>query len=157
MILKLQPLTTEAFVPFGQALCWEPGNVLRHNYAAQLFNDRPAAKPNLRVQRTENTALPMEVTLIERHRHSSQIFAPLSGGPFLVIVFPSDPAGTPLLEKGMAFHARGDQAINYNRDTWHVGFSAYQKPGTFLMLRWEDGGPDNLEFLELSNKITITE
>jgi ureidoglycolate lyase len=155
MILKLQPLTVEAFEPFGQVLSWEPGDHPRRNFAANLFNDRALARPNLRVQRTHNSVLPHTATVIERHRHSSQVFAPLSGGPFLVIVFLSDADGKPVPEKGIAFRARGDQAVNYNRDTWHHGFMAYERPGSFLMLRWDDGTPDDEEFLTLDQPIVI--
>jgi len=60
-----------------------------------------------------------------------------------------------MLESGAAFHARGDQAVNYNRGTWHHGFMAFQRPGTFLMLRWEDGSAEDTEFLPLGEKITV--
>jgi ureidoglycolate lyase len=155
MNLKLRPLTAEAFAPFGQALSWKSGDQLRNNFAAKLFSGRQAAKPNLRIQRTDNVMLPLPITMIERHPQSSQMFAPLSGAPFLVIVFPSDSAGKPMLESGAAFHARGDQAVNYNRGTWHHGFMAFQRPGTFLMLRWEDGSAEDTEFLPLGEKITV--
>jgi ureidoglycolate lyase len=153
--LTLQPLSRNAFAPFGQVLDFFPGDAARRNFAAELFNTRSNAKPNLRVQRTEPTALPHIVTLIERHRHSSQLFAPLSGSPYLVVVFPSAPDGSPLLQLGRAFIAEGDQAINYNRETWHHGFMALQRPGTFLMLRWEDGTSDDEEFLRLPSPIGI--
>jgi ureidoglycolate lyase len=86
--------------------------------------------------------------LIERHRHSSQMFAPLSGGSYLVIVFPSGSNGGPLLEAGYAFIGRGNQGINYNVYTWHHGFVALDAPGVFLMMRWEDGTSADEEFLE---------
>jgi len=155
IVLTLRPLEAEAFAPFGQVLAWREGEHPRRNYAAALFNDRPAAKPNLRVQRTQPTTLPCSIALIERHRHSSQLFAPLSGGPYFVIVFPSDANGDPIVAEGIAFAARGDQAVNYSRDTWHSGFMARERPGTFLMLRWEDGTPGDEEFLTLDVPVTI--
>jgi ureidoglycolate lyase len=155
LTLKVRTLETAAFAPFGQVLCWRPKDHVRRNFAASLFSDRAGAKPNLRVQRTQPTALPHHVTLIERHRHSSQMFAPLSGDPFFVVVFPSDKNGSPLLKDGRAFRAGGDQAINYNVDVWHHSFMAAERPGTFLMLRWEDGMPADEEFLELKAPIRI--
>jgi ureidoglycolate lyase len=153
--LKVQPLEAAAFAPFGQVLEHRAGDHPRRNYAAELFSNRAGALPNLRVQRTEPTPLPLIATKIERHRHSSQMFAPLSGGSFLVVVFPSDDQGQPILDRGLAFAASGNQAINYNRDTWHHPFAAINGPGTFLMLRWEDGSAADEEWLSLPQPIRI--
>jgi ureidoglycolate lyase len=155
MLIKAQPLDADYFAPFGQVLAYMPDLPARRNFAAELFSDRPAARPNLRVQRTQPTPLPHIATMIERHRRSSQMFAPISGGSYLVVVFPSAPDGQPLLDAGSAFVARGDQAINYNRDVWHHGFLALDNPGTFLMLRWEDGTSGDEEFLPLPHPIRI--
>jgi ureidoglycolate hydrolase len=144
-----------AFAPFGQVLAHKRGDSARRNFAAELFNDRVAARPNLRVQRTDPTPLPCFASKIERHRQSSQLFAPISGGRYLVVVFPSASDGHPLIEECRAFVAQGDQAINYNQDTWHHGFLALEQPGTFLMLRWEDGTSADEEFLALPNPIRI--
>ena len=154
-VLKAEPLTREAFAPFGQVLAYEPGDILRNNFAAALFSDRPAARPNLRVQRTEATATPHLARVIERHRRSSQMFAPISGCGCLIVVFPSAADGAPVLAEGRAFVSRGDQAINYNRDTWHHGLMARDPGGVFLMLRWEDGTAEDEEFLTLDQPILI--
>jgi ureidoglycolate lyase len=155
VLIRARPLEPEAFAPFGQVLQHRPGDLLRRNFAADLFSDRPDARPNLRVQRTQPTPLPLTATLIERHRHSSQMFAPLDGGRFLVAVWPSDAEGRPLLGQGRVFVARGDQAVNYNKDVWHHGFVAIEKAGAFLMLRWEDGTTGDEEFLPLPEPILI--
>jgi ureidoglycolate lyase len=155
VILKLRPLEIAAFEPFGQVLSWRPEDHVRRNFAARLFNDRVGARPNLRVQHTEPTALPHQATQIERHRHSSQLFAPLSGGSYFVVVFPSDGAGNPLPHEGRAFLAAGNQAINYNVDVWHHSFMAAERAGTFLMLRWEDGMPSDEEFRALDHPVRI--
>lgn len=155
LVLHTEPLTPEAFAPFGQVLAWREGEHPRRNFAAELFNDRPDARPNLRVQRTQPTPTPHQATVIERHRRSSQMFAPLSGGRYVVVVFPSDAEGRPLVAEGRAFIAEGDQAVNYGVDVWHHGFMAYETAGSFLMLRWEDGTPDDEEFLTLEEPLLI--
>jgi ureidoglycolate lyase len=155
VLIRAQPLDPDAFAPFGQVLQHRPGDLARRNFAAELSSDRHHARPNLRVQRTQPTPLPLTATFIERHRHSSQMFAPLDGGRFLVAVWPSDEKGDPRLDQGQAFLARGDQAVNYNRDVWHHGFVAVEKAGAFLMLRWEDGSPRDEEFLSLTDPIRI--
>lgn len=155
MLIRARPLEPEAFAPFGQVLEHRPGDLARRNFAADLFSDRPAARPNLRVQRTQPTPLPLTATLIERHRHSSQMFAPIDGGRFLVAVWPSNSEGRPVLDQGHAFLARGDQAVNYDRDVWHHGFVAIEKAGAFLMLRWDDGTAGDEEFMSLAEPIRI--
>jgi len=155
LVLKVRPLDRAVFAPFGQVLEHRQGDHPRRNYAAELFNGRAPAVPNLRVQRTEPTSLPLLATRIERHRHSSQMFAPISGGSFLVVVFPSDSESQPILDRGFAFAANGNQAINYNRDTWHHPFVAIFGTGTFLMLRWEDGSAGDEEFFSLPHPIRI--
>jgi ureidoglycolate lyase len=155
MIIKTESLVESEFAPFGQVLACAPHELVRREFAARLFNDRPAARPNLRIQRTEPTPLPYIATKIERHRHSSQMFAPLSGSPYLIVVFPSGSGGQPVVEDGRAFVASGNQAVNYNCDTWHHGFLVLETPGTFLMLRWEDGTTGDEEFLTLPAPIRI--
>ena len=68
-----------------------------------------------------------------------------------------DPSGDdrPVLDKGHAFLARGDQAVNYSKDVWHHGFVALGEAGAFLMLRWEDGTSSDEEFLSLPDPIRI--
>jgi ureidoglycolate hydrolase len=82
------------------------------------------------------------------------MFAPITGGRSLVVVFPSDAAGQPVLDAGRAFIAAGSQAINYNADIWHHGFRALDS-GAFLMLRWDDGTRGDEEFLTLPEPIRI--
>jgi ureidoglycolate lyase len=153
--LRIRRLTRTEFAPFGQVLDFAPGDEARRNFAAELFNGRTDARANLRVQHTDPTPLPHIASIIERHSHSSQLFAPLSGSPYLVVVFPSAEDESPVLSGGHAFLARGDQAINYRQGTWHHGFVALQRAGTFLMLRWEDGTRADEEFFRLSCPIHV--
>jgi ureidoglycolate lyase len=155
MILRACRLDATLFAPFGDVLEQRPGDPARKNFAADLFSDRPEARPNLRIQRTAPTDLPLEAKVIERHRRSSQMFAPMSGCPYLVVVFPSDEAGQPLLERGAAFIAGPGQAVNYAADTWHHPFVALGEGGVFLMLRWEDGTEGDEEFFHLPEPIHI--
>ena len=155
MIIKAQSLNQASFTPFGQVLEFSPDHPEPRDFAAKLFNDRPGAQPNLRVQRHEPTPMPYMAILIERHRHSSQTFVPLSGGSYLIMVFLSDHDGNPVLESGLAFIGAGNQAINYNCDTWHHPFMVLNAPGTFLMLRWQDGTSGDEEFRPLPSPIHI--
>jgi ureidoglycolate lyase len=153
--MRARPLEAAAFAPYGQVLEQKPGDPARKNFAASLYSDRPAARPNLRIQRAAGAALPLTATVIERHRQSSQMFAPMSGCSYLVVVFPPDGERRPLLDQGAAFIAGPGQAVNYDADTWHHPFVALGEGGVFLMLRWEDGTEDDEEFFSLPASIRI--
>jgi ureidoglycolate lyase len=73
-----EPLTAEAFKPFGGVLEGPPtpGRV----YVSEtLANGRAHAPVCLSVATVEpKKDLPLRVTVLERHEHSSQTFVPLS-------------------------------------------------------------------------------
>ncbi len=151
--LVAEPLTAAAFAPFGQvpggsegdARRVNLGTAWRHDHAAALENGRPGARPNLAVFRCDPCTLPFRATLLERHPHSTQLFASLRGGRWLVIVAPTRADGGPD-EAGMrAFACEPGQALNLARGCWHHPVIALAEPAELLMLAWEDGGPGDLE------------
>ncbi|MEC5293671.1 MULTISPECIES: ureidoglycolate lyase [unclassified Aurantimonas] len=101
------------------------------------------------------SAAPLEITLLERHRFSTQTFLPLSAEEYLVIVAPPDGDGTPDLSQVRAFKVPGDAAITYAAGIWHHPMIALRKEGRFAVFMWRDGGPDDEEFMELKNPFLI--
>jgi ureidoglycolate lyase len=122
--LAPEPLTAEAFAPFGSVieasddavkLIINAGHAVRYDRLAEvdvadgggagalsLFRARPLAEPVLR--------------MFERHPLGSQSFMPLSGRPYLVAVAPAgafDPAEIRL------FRAGGHQGVHYRKGVWH--------------------------------------
>ena len=158
-----QPLSAAAFAPFGQVIeapggpgrAVNLGTARRHDWAAALENARPGARPNVAVFRCEPQVLPFAVTLLERHPHSTQMFAALRGGPWLVVVAPDASDGTPDAAGLCAFVARPGQAVNFARGVWHHPVVVLDEPAELLMLAWEDGSPDDCEEHPLAAPLSV--
>jgi len=150
-----EPLTAEAFAPFGRVieasddavrLDINQGHAIRYDRLAELdvaegggagvislFRARPLAEPVLRV--------------FERHPLGSQTFMPLSGRPYLVAVAPAgdfDPAAIHL------FRADGHQGVHYRKGTWHHFLLVLDADSDFLVI--DRAGPgDNCDELALGS------
>ncbi len=147
MEIEAQPLTPEAFAPFGDviALPEVPG---RTYHEEALGNLRPAARPSLSVSlRPETPDRPLWAELLERHEFSSQTFMPLDVARWLVVVAPHAAAGGPDRAAVKAFVATGRQGVTYRPNTWHHGLTVLDRPGRFAVFMWRDGGPGDEEFV----------
>ncbi|MDH3967321.1 MAG: ureidoglycolate lyase [Rhodospirillales bacterium] len=155
MIVKAKPLTAEAFMPYGQVLMAKGDGPQRREFAAEMQNLRPDAKPNLTFMRVPVAQPPLLITALERHRFSNQAFVPLCGTRHLIAVCPSASDGEPELADLRAFVADGSQAVNYNADVWHAPRAALGAPGQFVMFRWDDGSPEDTETRTLAAAINV--
>jgi ureidoglycolate lyase len=145
-VLRVRPVDREAFAPYGQLL-ESPGETWRLDFAARLDNARPSARPNLALVRVEPSPLPLRLDRLERHPHSSQAFFPLDLDAYLVVVCRSYAEGRPDPSTLAAFSVRRAQAINYAAGTWHHGMATLGgHGGTFAMLIFEDGSPEDCHF-----------
>lgn len=148
-----EPLGASAFAPFGQVVAAPAEPARRVNLGTAGRSDRvvvpestrPAAGPNVAVFRCDPQELPFRVTLFERHPHSTQLFASLRGGDWLVVVAPPGPGGGPDADRARAFRCGPGQGVNLARGVWHHPVIALGAPAELLMLAWEDGGPGDCE------------
>lgn len=147
-----EPLTAEAFAPFGSVieasdeavkLDINQGHAVRYDRLAEvdvsdgggvavisLFRAKPLAELVLRV--------------FERHPLGSQTFLPLSGKPYLVAVAPVGPFDP---AKIRLFRAEPHQGIHYHKGVWHH-FLLVLDESDFLVV--DRAGPgDNCEEVEL--------
>ncbi len=158
-----EPLTAEAFAPFGQVVAVKAsgghaanqGNATRFDFAANLESDRAHARPNLCAFEATPQALPLPLKLLERHPHSSQAFLPMVVEEYLVCVAPNAADGGPDLTKLRAFIARAGQGINYNKAQWHHPIVALGTPATFSMLAWEDGTRGDCEERPVTERVQV--
>jgi ureidoglycolate lyase len=162
--LHLEPVTRDAFAPFGQlieaagaAKDANQGTAARFDFAAQLANLRPHARPNVAVFRAQPRPLPLEIRLLEKHPGSSQMFVPMTAPRYAVLVAHARPDGAPDLDSLRAFACASHQAINYNAGTWHHPMIALDAPSDFVMLAWEDGTPGDCVEHPLSEAWTLAE
>lgn len=149
--LHIQPLTAEAFAPFGDII-EGPGGLGRADDLAHVLVGADG-RPQLSVLKAEKAnALPLVVQRVERHPLGSQGFIPMGGGTFFVVVAPPgefDPS------KLKAFRTNGSQGINYKPGTWHHGFLAARAGDAFLIV--ERFGPGaNCDFAHLVEPVIVT-
>lgn len=149
MRLTLEPLTPDAFAPFGEVLAApaEPGRV---HIESVLENRRAHAKPALYFSTKEPTALPVASTTMERHLHSSQSFVPMDAGRWLVLVAPHGADGLPDMARARAFAARGDQGVTYGANVWHHPATVFDRTARFAIFMWKDGGSEDDEFVQVA-------
>lgn len=142
-----EPLTAEAFAPFGDvlALRGSPDKLInqglcgRHHDLAQLdFSD---GRAGISLFDAEPRSLPYQLDMVERHPEGSQAFIPMTPAPFLVIVAP-DAGGRPGTPR--AFLTEPGQGINFHRNTWHGVLTPLTAPGLFAVVD-RIGSSDNLE------------
>ncbi|MSU89376.1 ureidoglycolate lyase [Rhodobacteraceae bacterium 2CG4] len=143
-----QPLTADAFAPFGDILeaTGTPDKIINRGFCAR-FHDRAqldfgsGGRAGISVFRGAPVAWPVEVALVERHPGGSQAFVSMTGHPFLVVVAP-DEDGTPGTPR--AFVAAPGQGINFHRGTWHGVLTPLHAPGLFAVVD-RIGDTPNLE------------
>ncbi len=147
MELTAQPLTQEAFAPYGDVLTLpdEPG---RSYFEAGLGNLRPGAWPSLSLSlRSPHPSLPLQATLLERHEFSSQSFVAIDAARWIIIVCPHAAGGGPDVAKAVAFVAGPGQGVTYKANTWHHGLTCLDRPGRFATFMWRDGTKGDEEFV----------
>jgi len=124
MIIKPEPLTKAAFLPFGDVL--ETDGI-----TPQLINSGHTQKfgglaeitilddgfGQLGIYRSSAIELPFEIKTMERHPSGSQAFFPLHERPFPVVVAAS--ATAPVAGDIKVFLTNGRQGVNIHAGVWH--------------------------------------
>lgn len=158
-VIRTVALTAEAFAPFGEVIerRGEPSFQINagmcdrfHDLASTEVDE--AGRVGISIGHGRPYALPLPLTLVERHPLGSQAFIPLGPDPFLVIVAP-DEGGRP--GRPLAFLTAPHQGVNYRRNTWHGVLTPLGRPQDFLIVdRIGPGG--NLEEHVFARPFTIT-
>ena len=153
--IKPEPLTKEAFAPFGDVISAATAREIRNiNYGnTTRFHDMAwvdalvgEGKPVVSLFRSKPLPRPVIAKIMERHPLGSQAFYPLSGEPYLVVVAPR---GKFDAEKMRVFLAQPDQGVNYHAGTWHHYSLALNKECDFLVIDREGAPGDNCDEIEL--------
>ena len=79
----------------------------------------------------------LPIRWLERHAHSTQMFVPMGGARYLVIVARGSDA--PDLSTLAAFLVEGAQAITYAPGTWHHPMVALDEDTDFVNVIFSDG------------------
>jgi ureidoglycolate lyase len=150
MILKAEPLTSAAFLPYGEVIeC--PAIPGRTYFEDALASLRPKARPSISLTVKDKVAeLPLRSTTMERHEFSSQSFIPQEAGRWLVIVAPHAADGGPDMARARAFLAGPMQGVTFGANVWHHPFTIIDGPARFVIVMWRDGTGTDEEFVEVA-------
>lgn len=156
--VRTQPLTAEAFAPFGDVLdcSGAPDRMINAGLCGR-FHDRarldfgPRGRAGISLFEAQPRSLPYTLDLVERHPDGSQAFLPMTTAPFLVIVAP-DESGSP--GQPLAFLTAPHQGINLHRGTWHGVLTPLSAPGIFAVVD-RIGESPNVEEVFLDPPFTV--
>lgn len=155
LAIVVEPLTAAAFAPFGEVVA-HAGSERRQLFPDVFAHLPEAGEASFWVSRVDAvSALPLTVTMLERHPFTAQTFLPLSGGRYLAIVTGSDAQGRPDLGTARAFLAQPNQGITYRRDVWHHGMTILDGPAQFAVLMHKTGRNDDDVFLDLERPFLV--
>ena len=145
--LKAEPLTPEAFAPFGDVIDTRTadyfpinaGRTRRYHDLAKVETLGEQARTLISIFVSQPVSLPLELDFLERHPQGSQAFMPLHEERFVVVVAPPGDS----IEPGevRAFVTDGRQGVNYRAGTWHAIQSVLEREGEFLVV--DRGGEGN--------------
>ena len=147
-IIRAEPLTAEAFAPWGEVLetSGEPDRIINEGRCGRWHEQGRLdveGRAGISIFRSQSVRLPYAFRLVERHPLGSQAFLPMTEHPFLVIVAP-DEGGTPGLPR--AFVTAPGQAINLARGAWHGVLTPLADPGLFAVVDRCAEGPNLQEY-----------
>lgn len=147
--VRCQPLTAEAFAPFGDVLdcAGAPDKMINAGLCGR-FHDRAKVdiaegKVGISLFEAQPRSLPYMLDLMERHPNGSQAFVPMSEHPFLVTVA-QDAGGQP--SAPLAFLTKPGQGVNFHRNTWHGVLTPLSAPGLFAVVDYVGDLPNLDEY-----------
>lgn len=145
--VRAQPLTAEAFAPFGSLAVINAagGRAVNQDRGrrvpgiGELMHDAAAKRPVLDVYHLKPSLMPFTLACFERHILTSQAFIPLRCARLLLAVAPNDAHGQPDIARARAFVADDSAIIHYGAGVWHAPLIALDGPASLSMLMWEAG------------------
>jgi ureidoglycolate lyase len=122
--LLVEPLTKDAFSPFGDVIELDGAHGMPTNAGtAKSFRDLSRVdfddeegRASISVLRASPRTMPVRISALERHPLGSQAFLPLRDATFMIVVAaPGEFDPTTM----RAFVTRGWQGVNYRKGVWH--------------------------------------
>jgi ureidoglycolate lyase len=158
VILKPEPLTKDAFAPFGDVVEMDGANHFTINQGfAERFADlakidvaSEAGETAVGIVMAQPRPQPIAIRLMERHPLGSQIFFPLQDRDWLVLVCGDvNDAST-----YRTFRAHGQQGVNYAKNVWHHPLLVLDANSRFLVIDRKGPG-NNLEEVWLDRGLSL--
>jgi ureidoglycolate lyase len=144
--LQLERLTRSAFAPFGDVIeldgarhfAINGGTTERYHDLASVEVTERGGRALINLFRAQPRALPVDITMMERHPLGSQAFIPLRQGRYLVVVAPAGEFDPALMR---AFWTDAWQGVNYAKGVWHHPLLALDQVSDFVVV--DRGGEGN--------------
>lgn len=160
--VSARPLSVEAYTPFGEVLgardtafrSANQGTARVWDRLVDLENRRADARLNASVFRCQPRREPLELTLLERHPLSTQLFVPMTPARYLVVVALGGEA--PDLTTLQAFVVEGSQGVSYRPGVWHHPMLVLNAGCDFACFVFEDGTASDCEVVPLESAITVS-
>jgi ureidoglycolate lyase len=155
-ILAIEPLTKQAFAPFGQVLETQDADHFLINqgtttrfHALAVVDPGADGRAILSIFRGTRRPAPIIIAMLERHPRGTQAFMPFSAHDWLVVV-----AERPQADALRCFQATGAQGVQYDTNVWHHPLLVLAPEQDFLVVDRQGPG-DNLEEIRLEPKAEI--
>ena len=150
-VLEPERLTADAFADFGDVIQAGATYELINRGTARQFVDlaridvtTAGGCARVSIYRARPCKPPLKIEMLERHPLSSQLFMPLHGERFLIVVAPAGDRVDAAAVR--AFVTDGRQGINYHRGTWHHPLIALGHQSEFLVVDRAGGDRNCDEF-----------
>jgi len=146
-LLTLEPLTREAFAPYGDVIevSGEPDKLINQGMCDRFHDlaklDFGSGRAGISLFDAQARHFPYTLDMMERHPEGSQAFIPLSGVPMIISVA-KDNSGKP--GQPRAFLSEPHQSINIHRNTWHGVLAPVERAGQYIVID-RIGDTPNLE------------
>ena len=153
--MKIEPLTREAFAPFGDVIEMTGTPRTINQGFADRFDDLcnvdviEGGAVKVSLFETRPRLQPIKIDLMERHPLGSQAFYPLQDEHWLVMVC-TDPRDATSFR---CFRASGRQGVNYARNVWHFPLLVFA-PSRFIVVDRKGPGV-NLEEVMLDAALSL--
>ncbi|MGB1236652.1 MAG: ureidoglycolate lyase [Pseudomonadales bacterium] len=160
--LVAQPLTAQAFKPFGdvietQGRDWfsiNNGSTERYHHLSEVDLAEPGDRAIINIFRASALEMPLRIEMMERHPRGSQAFIPLRGQPFVVVV--AEAGAPPRADQLRAFTVRADQGVNYRQGVWHHPIICLAAQDDFLVIdRLGEGNNCDEHFFAVDEQLQL--
>ncbi len=141
--LEVQPMTREAFAPFGEIIS-ERGTIEidldggQAGFVAQTVEKRP-----------------MVFDFLGRHRRTEQVFSPLGGAQSIIAVAMQTDGDAPDPTKMAAFLVDGSCAFKLHRGTWHTSAFPVKDRASFLVVDREGTLDEDYDLRDLKTALGV--
>jgi len=140
-VLMARAVDAAAIAPFG-TLIHAPAGVGQRQMFSEWVAPVDGLRPQFHVNRVPPSSAPVIIPQVEQHPHAAQVFVPLDGGPYLVVVMPSRPDGQPDTAAARAWIVPPTLGIAYRPGVWHASIIALEREACFSVMMWR-GAPDD--------------